>query len=188
VKEAYVEGVVTGGNRRIDKVLAEDYLAGLAELPLADVRSLRDEAGQEETDLSYLRRLLQGRIDIVGAALAGRVDGNEQRLVEELPRILAESSRTPARGLGRFQAVEPSNAGSTRRLEEQIASVDVTDVGDRDEASLRSLLDELQATETRISERRRAVQDVFDAASAEITSRYREGRADVAELLRGEAG
>jgi hypothetical protein len=82
--------------------------------------------------------------------------------------------------------VEPSNAGSTRRLEEQLASVDVTNVEERDESSLRSLLDELQATESRISERRRAVQDVFDAASSEITRRYREGRADVTELLRTE--
>lgn len=181
-----MEGVVAGGNRRIDKVLAEDYLAGLANLPLADVRALRDEAGQEEADLSYLRRLLQGRIDIVGAELARRGGGTGSRLVEELPRILAEESRQPARGLGRHQTVEPSNTGSTRRLEEQIASVDVTDVGDRDEASLRTLLDELQATEARISERRRAVQGVYDAASAEITGRYREGRADISELLRVE--
>ena len=181
-----MEGVLAGGNRRIDKVLAEDYLAGLSELPMAEVRSLRDEAGQEETDLSYLRRLLQGRIDIVGAALARHAGTGDGRLVEELPRILAEPSRTPARGLGRHQVIEPSNAGSTRRLEEQIASIDVTDVADRDEASLRALLDELQQTESGISERRRAVQDVFDAASAEITSRYRSGRADVAELLRNE--
>ena len=179
-----MEGVVAGGNRRIDKVLAEDYLAGLAELPLAEVRALRDEAGQEETDLSYLRRLLQGRIDIVGAELARRGGGADSRLVEELPRILAEQSRQPARGMGRHQAVEPSNAGSTRRLEEQIASIDVTGVGERDEDSLRGLLDELQETEARISERRRAVQDVFDAASAEIIGRYREGRASVSELLR----
>jgi hypothetical protein len=183
-----VEGVVTGGNRRIDKVLAENYLAGLADLPLADVRSLRDEAGQEETDLSYLRRLLQGRIDIVGAELTRRSGTADSRLVEELPRILAEQSRQPARGLGRYQSVEPSNAGSTRRLEEQIASIDVHNVGDRDEAGLRGLLDELQETEARISERRRAVQDVFDAASAEITGRYREGRASVSELLRNEGG
>jgi hypothetical protein len=181
-----VEGVVAGGNRRIDKVLAEDYLAGLADLTMADVRSLRDEAGQEETDLSYLRRLLQGRIDIVGAELARRGGNDESRLVEELPRILAEAGRSPARGMGRHQAVEPSNAGSTRRLEEQLASVDVTNVGERDEASLQALLDELQATEVRISTRRRAVQDVFDATSAEITRRYREGQANVSELLREE--
>ncbi|HSP36363.1 MAG TPA: aerial mycelium formation protein [Frankiaceae bacterium] len=183
-----MEGVVTGGNRRIDKVLAEDYLAGLPDLPLADVRSLRDEAGQEETDLSYLRRLLQGRIDIVGAELARRRGTVDMRLVEELPRILAEQPRQPARGLGRYQSVEPSNAGATRRLEEQIASIDVSGVGEQDEDSLRGVLDELQETEARISERRRAVQGVFDAASAEITGRYREGRADVADLLRGEGG
>jgi hypothetical protein len=181
-----VEGVVTGGNRRIDKVLAEDYLAGLADLTMSEVRSLREEAGQEETDLSYLRRLLQGRIDIVGAELARRGGGEEARLVEDLPRILAEPNRSPARGMGRYQTVEPSNAGSTRRLEEQLASVDVTNLGDRDEDGLRGLLDELQETEGRISARRRAVQDVFDAASAEITGRYREGRADVSDLLRDE--
>ena len=181
-----MEGVVAGGNRRIDKVLAEDFLAGLAELSMADVRALRDEAGQEEADLSYLRRLLQGRIDIVGAELTRRSGGAGSRLVEELPRILAEEARQPARGLGRHQTVEPSNTGSTRRLEEQIASIDVTDVGDRDEASLRQLLDELQATEAGISERRRAVQGVYDATSAEITDRYRNGRADVSELLRVE--
>jgi hypothetical protein len=179
-----VEGVMTGGNRRIDKVLAEDYLAGLADLAMGDVRALRDEAGQEEADLSYLRRLLQGRIDIVGAELARRSGSEDSRLVEELPRILADHARQPARGLGRHQTVEPSNTGSTRRLEEQIASIDVTGVGDRDEASLRQLLDELQETETHISERRRAVQGVFDAMSAEITGRYREGRANVSELLR----
>ena len=92
----------------------------------------------------------------------------------------------PARGMGRHQVVEPSNAGSTRRLEEQIASVDVTNLGERDEDGLRGLLDELQETEGRISARRRAVQDVFDATSAEITGRYREGRADVSDLLREE--
>src|ERR1700712_1675502 len=67
----------------------------------------------------------------------------DSRLVEELPRILADQARQPARGLGRHQTVEPSNTGSTRRLEEQIASVDVTGVGDREEASLRRLLAEL---------------------------------------------
>src|SRR3954471_2464275 len=168
-KEADVDGVVIGGNRRIDKVLAEDYLAGLVELPMPEVRSLRDEAGQEETDLSYLRRMLQGRIDIVGAELARRSGQTGENLVEELPRILAEPNRSPARGMGRHQVVEPSNAGSSRRLEEQLAGVDVTNVQERDEDGLRGLLDDLQAMEARISARRRAVQDVFDATSAEIT-------------------
>src|SRR3954453_18838886 len=74
-REVDVEGVLTGGKRRIDKVLASNYLEGLERLPLDEVRSLRDDAGQEETDLSYLRRLLQGRIDIATPELARRSAG-----------------------------------------------------------------------------------------------------------------
>ena len=86
-----MEGVLTGGKRRIDKVLASNYLEGLEELPLEEIRALRDDAGQEETDLSYLRRLLQGRIDIVNAELSRRGSGDASGIVGELPRILADA-------------------------------------------------------------------------------------------------
>ncbi len=184
-----MEGVLTGGKRRIDKVLASDYLAGLEQLPLEEIRALRDDAGQEETDLSYLRRLLQGRIDIVSAELRRRAGGDDAGLVGELPHILADATpRGQARGMGRHQSVEPSNAGSTRRAEEQLAAMDVTDLSERDDEDVQALLVGLRATETDISARRRAVQGVFDAASGEITRRYRDGRADVGDLLREDAG
>lgn len=176
--------VVPGGNRRIDKVLAEDYLAGLGDLELADVRALRAEADQEETDLSYLRRLLQGRVDIVSAEVERRA-ASTGSLVTQLPRILADTPRGPAHGLGRHRVVEPSNAGASRRHEERLATADVTDLADRDESSLRALLEELRAEEAEVSQRRRAVQRVFDETSAEITRRWRDGRGDVAELLGG---
>jgi hypothetical protein len=183
-----VEGVLSGGKRRIDKVLSSDYLAGLDQLPLAEIRALRDDAGQEETDLSYLRRLLQGRIDIVAAELNRRAGGEGGEIVDDLSRILADPPRQAARGLGRHQVVEPTNAGSTRRIEEQVAAMDVTDLADREDAEVRSLLEALRSTETDVSARRRAVQEVYDAASAEITKRYRDGRADVGDLLREDIG
>ena len=62
-----------GGHRRIDRVLAEGYLDDLPNIPLDEVRALRGEAEQEETDLSYLRRLLQGRMDILRAELVNRL-------------------------------------------------------------------------------------------------------------------
>jgi hypothetical protein len=186
-KEVHVEGVLTGGKRRIDKVLASNYLEGLEQLPLDEIRALRDDAGQEEADLSYLRRLLQGRIDIVTAELSRRGGGGEESgLVGDLPRILADSSRGEARGMGRHQVAEPSNTGSTRRAEEQLAAMDVTNLAEREDDEVHDLLDGIRATETDISARRRAVQGVFDAASAEITKRYRDGRADVGDLLREE--
>lgn len=183
-----MEGVLTGGKRRIDKVLASDYLEGLSELPLEEIRSLREDAGQEEADLSYVRRLLQGRLDIVTAELARRAQGQGAGIVGELPRILADAPRGQARGMGRHQSVEPSNTGSTRRVEEQIASLHVTDLDAHDDAEVQTLLADLRLTEADVSARRRAVQGVYDAASGEITKRYRDGRADVRDLLREDVG
>ncbi len=187
-----VMAVVTRGSRRIDKVLAEDYLDGLEALALADVRSLRDEARQEETDLSYVRRMLQGRIDIALAersrrGASGSKGANDATpLVDDLPKILGEHHRGPARGMGRHQSVEPSNMGSTRRAEEQMAAVDLTDLEARSDEALDALLAELATAEAEVSQRRRLVQDVVDATSNEIARRYRDGSAAVGDLLREE--
>ena len=185
--------VVPGGKRRIDKVLAEDYLSGITSLSLAEVRSLRDEADQEETDLSYLRRLLQGRIDLVAAEVRRRVaDGGDAAaadLLKQLPSILAdETPRGQAFGLGRHRATEPTNAGASRRAEEKLAVADVTDLTGRTDEELGALLEVLRKQERDVSDTRRRVQGVFDAASAEMTRRYREGEADVSALLADEGG
>jgi hypothetical protein len=181
--------VVPGGKRRIDKVLAEDYLADITSLSLAEVRTLRDEADQEETDLSYLRRLLQGRVDLVAAEVRQRGMGEESELIGKLPKILAdESPRQQAFGLGRHHATEPTNAGANRRAEEKLAAADVTDLSSRTDDELRQLLELLRKQERDVSDTRRRVQGVFDAASAEMTRRYRDGEADVNALLAEEAG
>jgi hypothetical protein len=41
-----------GGRRRIDRVLSPEYVQDLAALELGEVRARRDDAAQEETDLS----------------------------------------------------------------------------------------------------------------------------------------
>ena len=63
---------VVGGRRRIDRVLAPEYLDGLDGLGMEELRSRKAEAEQEETDLSYARRLLQGRLDILRAEREAR--------------------------------------------------------------------------------------------------------------------
>ena len=178
-----------GGNRRIDRVLADDYLAGLAERSLDEVRSMRGEAEQEETDLSYLRRLLQGRLDILQAEAdrrAGRGSGGS--LLEALPGILAdEASGSGPHGMGRHVAVEPSRVDSHRRyVEALVADTDLSDPTRHDDNELARLIDVLQREEAAVSAKRRAVQSVMDACSAELTRRYRDGEADVADLLPSE--
>ena len=179
------DGTPAQGTRRIDRVLAEDYLAGLGQAPLADVRSLRDEAEQEEVDLSYIRRLIQGRMDIVRAELNRREgNGTGQSLVEGLARTLADEPRGPARGLGRHTTIEPSRVDSHRRyVEALVADVDLTDTATRSSDELHHAMRVLSDEEQVLSAKRRQVQNVMDACSAEITRRYRDGEADVSTLL-----
>jgi hypothetical protein len=180
-----------GGHRRIDRVLAEDYLDGLTSLPLEEVRSLRDEAEQEEVDLSYLRRLLQGRLDILRAERARRAGSGPEgaSLVDALPEILADDAHPSApRGMGRHTAVEPSRADAHRRyVETLVADTDLSNPSAHSDTDLDRVLDVLEREERQVSEKRREVQHVMDACTAEITRRYRDGEADVSDLLPTEA-
>jgi hypothetical protein len=174
-----------GGNRRIDRVLAEDYLDDLTTAPLADVRRKRTEAEQEEVDLSYIRRMVQGRIDVVRAELNRREgSGGNGSLIDGLAVILADEPRGAARGMGRYSSVEPSRADSHRRyVESLVANVDLSDVSSRSSDDLAHAMRTLSEEEQKLSAKRRAVQHVMDACSSEITRRYRDGEADVASLL-----
>jgi hypothetical protein len=178
-----VEGTARG-TRRIDRVLAEDFLVGLGDLPLAEVRELRGEAEQEEVDLSYLRRMIQGRVDILRAELNRRDSSSTSTLMEDLATILADEPRSPARGLGRHVTIEPSRADSHRRyVEALVANVGLSDVSARSTDEIAHAMRTLSQEEQDISRKRRLVQNAMDACSAEITRRYRDGEADVAALL-----
>jgi len=171
------------GRRRIDKVLADDFAVGLPDLELDELRSRRREAEQEEADLSYIRRMLQGRMDILRAELSRRADGGDEKIVAHLSEVLADSGRSD-HGLGRFLRVEPSRVDEHRRVVEQvIADVGVSDVEHHSDDELRGALDRLGAFERGVSEDRQRVQQVMDALTTEVADRYRTGSASVDDLL-----
>jgi hypothetical protein len=170
------------GRRRIDTALAEGFADDLGGLDLDDLRGRRREAEQEEADLSYVRRMLQGRMDILRAELARRAGGGD-KIVEHLSAVLADTGRSD-HGLGRFLRVEPSRVDEHRRLVEQIiADVGVSDVEGRSDDDLRGALGRLEDFEHGISEDRRAVQAVMDKLTAEVAARYKSGSATVDDLL-----
>jgi hypothetical protein len=179
-----------GGNRRIDRVLAAGFLDRLSEISLDELRAMRTDAEQEETDLSYLRRLLQGRLDILRAEVSRRSGGEGgASLLDLLPGILADDGGQAApHGLGRHAPTEPSRADLHRRyVEALVADVNLSDPTGHDDESLARVLEVLEREEVTVSSNRRAVQEVMDRCSAEITRRYRDGDADVADLLPSES-
>jgi hypothetical protein len=174
---------MAGGRRRIDRVLAPGYLDRIDVLDLDEVRIRRAEADQEEVDLSYARRLLQGRIDILKAEQQRRDGGgplppapgtrSDQAIVEALKRILTDDAPRTDRGLGRHLATQPSRVGEHRReAERAVADVGGSDLAALDDERLRSAITGLAEIETRVSRSRRSVQQVVDVLTAEVARRY----------------
>jgi len=170
-----------------DRLLATDYLSGLEARPIEDIRAMRAECVAVETGLSYLRRMVQGPLDIVNRELVRReVGGHADRasLIEELPGILADGPR-PA-GTGRLsQQLEPSSVDPelAAELDGILAGGVVADVTSLDTADLAGLRSRLEVFEHRVSERRHAYFERIDALGAELTRRYRTGEATVEGLL-----
>ena len=73
-------------------------LPDLATLSDDDLKSLIEELEQEENEVSYRRRLLQGRIDILRAERTARLKGKgvADVDVEKLTDILSARSAPPA--------------------------------------------------------------------------------------------
>ena len=178
-----------GGNRRIDRVLAPGFVERLAEIPLDELRSLRADAEQEETDLSFLRRMLQGRLDILRAEQTRRAGGaGAASLIDLLPGILADDGPHDAHGMGRHSASEPSRADQHRRyVEALVADLTTSDPAGLSDESLARAIEVFEREEATVSTNRHAVQHVMDECTAEMTRRYREGDADVADLLPSES-
>jgi hypothetical protein len=167
----------------VGRVLAASFLAHLDTRSLEQVRLLRDEAAQQETDLSYLRKLLQARIDIVHAEQRRRSVGDERTLLCQLPDILARGVLGGASERVRHSHPEPSRTQADRHLEALLCDASLSDVGALPAGGLNAALSDYLREEAALSEQRRAVQRVVDALNGEIARRYRHGRANIDELL-----
>lgn len=179
-----------GGRRRLDHVLGEGFLDDLPQLPVEELRARRAEAEQEETDLSYARRLLHGRLDLLRAEQEQRRGdgsaagtGTTEELVATLARTLADPPG-PSHGLGRHNLAEPSRVGEHRRAAEAaVADPSISDPAGLDDDALAAAVARLDSLADAVGTQRTAVQQAADALVQEIGRRYREGLLTVDDVL-----
>ncbi|SCK50377.1 hypothetical protein H181DRAFT_04563 [Streptomyces sp. WMMB 714] len=160
-------------------VSAEAELHGLR---LPEVRALLRRAQQEEGDLSYVRRLLQGRIDILRAELARR-SAPGSPLLELLPEILADGPSRHRSSARHVTLGTPQSEEYRSLAEGMLAEVELSDLTARTDGELRDAMGRLVRYEQHVSQRRQVMQRTADACSTEIARRYREGEAQVQDLL-----
>ena len=165
-----------GGNRRIDRIRRPDFVRGLSELTLDQLRERRDECYAEREYLSLLRRLVQGRAEILRAEVERRGSGSGARsLVDELSTILSLEGQGPSRGEAvKVGVPEEEMLLARRRIERLVADADISDPGALDDDRLASAVDLLAREEREVSAARSDVLRVMDELQRELKRRYRE--------------
>jgi hypothetical protein len=176
----------------LDVVTDPSFLSDLDTREMDELRAVRSRCQSLENSLSYVRRLIQGRVDNVGGELQRRREGGEtgdtSDLIGRLPDILSEGSRV-AGGPGSVRpphSLSPDpevTAQLESMLEDIIAAATLGSVSEIDDDALSGSLTKLNSLEDEVSESRRRLHDVIDTVQAEVTRRYTTGEATVDGLL-----
>jgi len=171
----------------LDRLLAAGYLEALDDLAMEDLRGRKAECEQVEGELSYLRRLVQGRLDIINAELRrreGGEDGGLAEIVDSLPEILSEGGRGASTGrLPTEMAPDVNHRQITADLDRIIDVDTVAALPTMGQDQVAGIADALVALEQAVSAQRRALHERLDAVQAEIVRRYKSGEATVDSLL-----
>lgn len=175
-------------HQELERILGTVPDDTLTALDLDQVRHRRAAAAALEDSISYVRRVIQVRLDILGTELASRRSGaapaSSRELVARLPEVLAEH---PGRGditkAPKDLMYPEVDAALTAAVDEIVTTAQLAELGSIDDDTLASLVDRLEILESDVSATRRVLHERLDALQGEIVRRYRTGEASVDSLL-----
>ncbi|MEU2156583.1 AmfC protein [Streptomyces sp. NPDC019396] len=183
----------------------------LGALGLPELRALRRDSQRDEADLSYVRRLLHGRIDILRAELSRRSEspvaapedpaapteggpntqasshaghaGPDAAVVDRLSAILTDPPSRRGNSARHVTMSAPRGEAYGQFAAAMLAEVELSDLDARTDEELHSAMGRLARYEQEVSRQRVELQRTVDECSTEIARRYREGEAQVDDLL-----
>ncbi len=164
-----------------------------SDLPAGDfsaLREMRTKLQGAEADLSLVRRLTQGRMDIVGHEVASRENRdetngvNQAEVLFELPDILADAPA--ASRSGRLQINEPGPVAHEliSQLDLLISPSELSSISDISDSDLNNHLNSLKSFEEDLSGGRRELHEKIDSIQREIGSRYASGAASTEDAFK----
>jgi hypothetical protein len=166
--------------RLVDRITDPSYLEGVESRSLDELRAMDEECREAELEVSFERRLLQARIDILTAELERRQKDEPSDLLERLPQILASDaprrsgdqplpSRAP--DLKRI----PRNADvPRRRVEEIVGEMTLARLPQLPAEEIEGIVASLRTHEAAISARRRQVHQVIDRVQELLVPQLRD--------------
>lgn len=154
-----------------------------ARMTLDELRAERDRLREIEDAVSFVRRLAQGRIDLVSAMLTSRRDGTGEISVADIVR----SGVGSAPGTGSARPPRETHVATDHPLlvefDELCDRLGFDDMADSSTERLEALDEALRAFEAQQSDVRRRLFGKIDALTAELVERYKSGAASVDALL-----
>jgi hypothetical protein len=174
---------------RLKRVLDPSFTADLIALSTDELRRRRAEAEAEEEAISYVRRVLQGRLDILRAELRHREQaGNEEAggLLAQLSAALSDRAAGDRDVLGSRATrlrVPSGTESHEQRLDDVVAGSSFDDLGHLDVATLQEFVERLGQHEAELSRTRQLLFDRIDTLRSELAARYKDGRAAISDLL-----
>ena len=155
-------------------VLDPAYVAGLDERNIEELRAKHAECVELETEVSYVRRLTQARIDILEAEVQRRSTGGSLGdLIDKLPQILSDDGPrgNPASSHLPLQMAPEQDsewAPALERFDGVIANLPT--LGD---AELEEAISGLRALEREVSDQRRELFAVIDRIDTSLATQLR---------------
>ncbi len=164
----------------LQRVLEPDYLAGIADAPIETVRSMRSECSDLENGASFVRRLAQGRLDLLAEETKRRAEGNGNNLsdlVASLADTLSDGVRAPGSGRVDQELDPPDHVVDplTAALDAKVPPSVVTAVAELGDDELSAAVIALRDFEEELSGARRSLHSTIDALNNELARRIASG-------------
>jgi hypothetical protein len=159
---------------RSARVLDPAYLDALDASSIEELRTKHAECLELETEVSYVRRLTQARIDILEAEIERRTNGGSlEDLISRLPEILADSGPrgNPASSRLPMQMAPEQDsewAPDFERFDGVLANLTTLSDTELDEA-----IAGLRALEREVSDQRRELFAVIDRIDTSLATQLR---------------
>jgi hypothetical protein len=163
------------GADRIARVLDPVFCQNLQEVDTGELRRRRDETLAERDYLSYLRRLIQTRQDLLTYERSRRTAGTDPKpLMDRLIAVLAEGPQGGSRGEALRLQIRPEDIERAEdRMSETLGGLNLAEPVALSDGELQRALALLEDAERAVSEDRKAVFRVHDQLQEELKRRYR---------------